>query len=173
MLGLEWKDINFKANTVTIRREAEYTTDKGHYTDTPKTDKAYRVIHLPVPIMDILKRRRIEQTEQRLKAGDLWEDSDRIFVNELGRLLGNASMYNWLRRFCESNNIPPVSIHSFRHLNASLLITSGVDPRTVSASLGHSQTSTTLNIYAHTFAEAQAQASEAIANALNLNQKKA
>lgn len=173
LLGLEWKDINFKANTVTIRREAEYTTDKGHYTDTPKTDKAYRVIHLPVPIMDILKRRRIEQTEQRLKAGDLWEDSDRIFVNELGRLLGNASMYNWLRRFCESNNIPPVSIHSFRHLNASLLITSGVDPRTVSASLGHSQTSTTLNIYAHTFAEAQAQASEAIANALNLNQKKA
>ena len=53
LLGLEWKDINFKANTVTIRREAEYTTDKGHYTDTPKTDKAYRVIHLHVPIMDI------------------------------------------------------------------------------------------------------------------------
>ena len=47
-----------------------------------------------------------------------------------------------------------------------MLINSGVDVRTVSASLGHSNTTTTLNIYAHTFEEAQAKASEAVADLL-------
>ena len=56
----------------------------------------------------------------------------------------------------------------------SLLITGGADVRTVSASLGHSQVTTTLNIYAHTFAEAQAKAGEAVAAALNFGgQRKA
>lgn len=61
-----------------------------------------------------------------------------------------------------------VSVHSFRHLNATLLIGAGTDIRTVSAVLGHSQTSTTLNIYAHSFAAQQAAASEAVANVLEL-----
>lgn len=61
-----------------------------------------------------------------------------------------------------------VNIHSFRHLNASLLITSGADVKTVSAVLGHAQTTTTLNIYAHTFAAAQAKATNAVADALDL-----
>ena len=66
-----------------------------------------------------------------------------------------------------------VNIHSFRHLNASLLINSGTDIKTVSAALGHAQTSTTLNIYAHTFAAAQAKATNAIADVLNFSKSKA
>ena len=82
--------------------------------------------------------------------------------------------YDWLELFCKRTGMRFLGIHSFRHFNASVLITSGIDARTVSASLGHSNTSTTLNIYAHTFAEAQAKASEAISSALNMTfQKKA
>lgn len=61
-----------------------------------------------------------------------------------------------------------VNIHSFCHLNASLLINSGADIKTVSTALGHTQTSTTPNIYVHTFAQAQARAADAIADALML-----
>lgn len=46
--------------------------------------------------------------------------------------------------------------------------TNGVDVKTVSTALGHSQVSTTTNIYAHTFAKVQAEASDAIAKALPL-----
>ena len=46
------------------------------------------------------------------------------------------------------------------------------DALTVSRALGHSQSTTTLNIYAHTFSTAQAKASEAIANALPLKPTK-
>lgn len=78
----------------------------------------------------------------------------------------------WFNTFCERTDMRHINIHSFRHLNASLLINTGTDVRTVSAMLGHAQTSTTLNIYAHTFAEAQAQASEAVAERLSLGKNK-
>jgi integrase len=81
--------------------------------------------------------------------------------------------FSWFDRFCGRTGMRKVSINSFRHLNTSLLISNNVDVRTVSAALGHSQTSTTLNIYAHAFAQAQARATEAIANALPLNQRHA
>ncbi len=54
----------------------------------------------------------------------------------------------------------------FRHLSATLLIGGGADVRSVSAVLGHSQTSTTMNIYAHSIAEAQARASDILENLL-------
>ena len=59
-----------------------------------------------------------------------------------------------------------LGIHAFRHLNATLLINGGADVKTVSASLGHSNVTTTLNIYAHTFEEAQARAAETVADVL-------
>ena len=62
-----------------------------------------------------------------------------------------------------------MGIHSFRHLNATLLIDAGVDVKTTSALLGHSATSTTMNIYAHSFAAAQARASEAVADILTFS----
>ena len=59
-----------------------------------------------------------------------------------------------------------------RHLNASLLINAGVDVVAVSGDLGHSQVSTTSNIYCHMFQEAQARTSNAIAEALSFDNKK-
>ena len=68
-----------------------------------------------------------------------------------------------------ANVTPWYGIHQFRHLNASLLIANHTDVRTVSAALGHSQTSTTLNIYSHAFETAQAEASAGLAAALPVN----
>ena len=80
--------------------------------------------------------------------------------------IGPHYAYQWLRDFCKEKGLPFYGIHQFRHLNASLLIYNGEDVRSVSAALGHSQTTTTLNIYTHTFEMAQARACEALAEAL-------
>lgn len=168
LLGLEWPDIDFDTGVITIRREAEYTTAKGHYTDTPKTRTSIRSVRLPEVVLDAFRERKIEQGRDRLMVGDRWQDTQRIFTNREGYQLGSASMYSWLMRFCDKNGLRKVSIHSFRHLNATLLISNGVDVKTISSLLGHSQTSTTLNIYAHALADAQARASQAIADVLAL-----
>ena len=122
--------------------------------------------------MALLQEYKTHQAADAEKLGNLWNDTDRLFTAWNGTPMHPNSPLTWLTKFCEANNLKKVNVHSFRHLNASLLITAGIDARTVSASLGHSQTSTTLNIYAHTFAQAQAKASEAIAEALPFEKKK-
>ena len=166
LLGLEWQDIDFKDHIISIRRTSLYTKEKGIFTDTTKTARSQRTLKLPLAVFEVLKRHRAAQAEERLKLGDVWHDSDRLFVNWDGQPMHPSTPYHWLMRFCEETGQRFLGVHQFRHLNATLLITSGTDARTVSAALGHSQTSTTLNIYTHTFAEAQARAGEAVAAAL-------
>ena len=74
--------------------------------------------------------------------------------------------YKFFERFCERTGMRFVNIHSFRHFNATILINNGVDIRTVQDCLGHSCATTTLNIYAHTFQEAQARAIQTISSSL-------
>lgn len=166
LLGLEWNDIDFKDHIISIRRTSLYTKETGIFTDTTKTARSQRTLKLPPAVFEILKRHRAAQAEERLKLGDVWHDSDRLFVNWDGQPMHPNTPYHWLRGFCKDTGQRFLGVHQFRHLNATLLITSGTDAKTVSAALGHSQTSTTLNIYTHTFQEAQARAGEAVAVAL-------
>ena len=170
LLGLEWKDIDFNNHTISIRRTSQYLSGRGTFTDDTKTEGSKRTLKLPLGAFDVLKKLRADQAQQRLLLGDVWENTDRLFVGDTGRPLNPNSPYHWLSRFCEQTGQRFLGIHAFRHLNASLLINSGVDVKTVSTSLGHSQISTTLDIYSHTFEEAQARASEAVADLLNKKQ---
>ncbi len=52
------------------------------------------------------------------------------------------------------------------HTSATLLISENVDIRTVSARLGHAQTSTTMNIYAHSLKELDEKAADTLGNLL-------
>ena len=61
-----------------------------------------------------------------------------------------------------------LNVHSLRHTNASLLISQGVDVRTVASLLGHAQASTTLDIYAHAFDKNKRKAQEKLGKAIGL-----
>ena len=172
MLGLEWKDVNFETNVISVRRTSNYTAKKGVYTDTPKTKKSQRSLKFPQEIMDILKEYKAEQDEQALKYGDKWVETDRLYTKWNGEPMQNGTPYFWLNEFCEKHGLPFYGIHSFRHLFASLLVNQGVDIVTVSGALGHSTISTTSNIYCHMLQEAQAKVSDAVSSALNFGIKK-
>lgn len=167
LLGLEWEDLDFDSCIVNIRRTSHYTKKDGIYTDTTKTVKSQRTLKLPECVFSVLRQYRAFQNEQRLACGSEWKETQRLFTRQTGGVMHPQTPYHWLERFCKRNQIRFLGIHQFRHLNATLLITSGVDARTVSSALGHSQVSTTLNIYSHTFAETQAKAGEAVAAALS------
>ena len=174
LLGFEWSDLDFETGVISVVRTSLFDKEQGGtFTGTPKTKGSQRSLKLPESVIDVLKEYKLEQNRQRLIMGDRWENSNRIFIADNGAPMGVDSARHWLSKFCKRNGLKTVNVHSFRHLNASLLISSGVDVKTVSAALGHSQTSTTLNIYAHSFAEQQAKASETIANALPLKPNKA
>ncbi len=171
LMGLEWKDIDFESGVVSVRRTSNYTVKTGIYTDTTKTKSSQRSMKLPQLVLDILKEHKAEQDEERQKLGTKWFECDRLFVTADGHPMHNNTTYNWLRKFCKKNDFPFRDIHSLRHFYASALINEGIDVATVSSALGHSAISTTTSIYLHAFQDANARASEAIANVLDFSKK--
>lgn len=166
LCGFEFQDFDMMEHTVSVRRASLYTAKDGIFTAPTKTAKSRRTLKLPVWVFDLVRRLQVEQITQRLALGDQWHECGRLFTKMDGSPIHPEQPYKWLKRFCADRGLPFYGIHQFRHLNASLLIFNGEDVRSVSAALGHSQTSTTLNIYAHTFETAQARACDALADAL-------
>lgn len=166
LLGLEWPDVDFESGVVTIRRTSQYTKEKGVYTDTPKTASSARSTKISPSLVELLRRYKLEQATARLGRGDLWAsewiDHPRLFTNLDGTPMQPTTTEKRLKAILERAGLPPVSLHSLRHTNATLLISGGVDVRTVAARLGHSQTSTTLNIYAETIRSAEAAAAQVL-----------
>lgn len=171
LLGLEWKDIDWDSNLISVKRTSNYTAEKGIYTDTTKTKKSKRVSKLPTYVMEMLWQLKDEQEREADKLGDKWVDTDRLFVKWNGMPMHNNTPYFWFHEFCEKNNIRFCDIHSLRHLHASLLINTGVDMVAVSGDMGHSCVATTSNIYCHMFEEARARTGNAIAEALSFDDK--
>ena len=74
----------------------------------------------------------------------------------------NATIAGWLKDFQNRNNLKRVTLHGLRHSNITMLIANGIDIKTVSGRVGHSDIKTTLNIYAHYVKESDERASHVI-----------
>ncbi|MCH5197353.1 MAG: site-specific integrase [Oscillospiraceae bacterium] len=148
-LGLTWRDINFEKNLIDINKERIYVHNQGVIVDTPKNETSVRVIKVPTCVMELLKAWKEQQNKNRLIYGDMYFVSDWVFTNILGKPFHSDSISSWFRNFIDKNNLPKIHLHSLRHTNASLLIASGIDIKTVSKRLGHSNVQTTGVIYTH------------------------
>jgi integrase len=85
-----------------------------------------------------------------------------VFTDALGRRLSPNAVTQAFYRTAKRLPLGTTSFHALRHTNATLMIGSGVDPRTAASMLGHSTPSITLSIYSHVIAGAQAQAADAV-----------
>jgi len=166
LLGLEWKDFDWDNSLMTVSRTSEWTKEKGIYTDTPKTKSSNRVLKLPAELISQLLRFREWQNDYKINLGDKWIEHDRLFTKWNGEPMGIRSPYKFFEKFCKRTGMRFVNIHSFWHFNASAMILNGVDVKTVQACLGYNDVNTTLNIYAHSFQEAQARAMTSVADCI-------
>ena len=169
LCGLEWKDVDFGNEIITVRRSSQYISGRGIITKEPKNKSSIRTNKYPSVLFKLLKDYKVWQTRERLKLGDRWNDTDRLFTTYDGLPIHPNTLNTWLKKFLENTDLPHITVHSLRHTNATLLIAGGVDIRTVSKRLGHSQTSTTLNIYTHAIQSADAMAAQTIGDILNKN----
>lgn len=162
LCGLEWEDVDFQNNLIHVSRNAVYIPGKGIETGTTKTENSERVMKLPPIVMDLLKEQRRRQLEQRLLMGDKWQDSRKVFTQPNGKPVCMSSLSKWIKDFSASIGLPPITAHSLRHTNATLLIAGGTNIRTVAGRLGHASTSTTGNIYSHAIKTADEIAADAL-----------
>ena len=159
-LGLKWTDINFQKQLIDINKELVYVHKVGVKLDTPKNDSSRRVIKVPRPVIDLLEDWKEKQAQNKATYGDMYEDSDFIFTNKVGRYLHPDTVSSWFSRFVKAHDLPPIHLHSLRHTNASIMIAKGVDLKTVSKRLGHADLQTTIMIYTHQIKTADEAASQ-------------
>ena len=171
LLGLEWHDINFDTNTIQIRRSSQYLPDRGIYEDGVKNDTSDRVMKISQSAAEDLKTWRALQRKRAFEMGDRWHSSDRLFTTDEGLPLHPDVLTSWFTDFVKAHSdvLPPVTIHSLRHTNATLQIAAGVPITTVAKRLGHANTVTTSKIYAHAIKSADEAAAETLDNLLNPN----
>lgn len=151
--GLDEEDVDLEKRELHIRRTRNVETG-GLYVDTPKSLSSTRSVAFPEALATEIRRLLIYHKKQRLKCGALWEGSPALIKSAAGGSMHPNYPGSYLAKFCKRNNLPHTHMHALRHTHASLMKWMGYDVLDVSAQLGHSQKSTTLNIYSHLFENA-------------------
>ena len=154
ILGLKWDKVDFEANRIHICNSVLYAHDIGIYESTPKTATSTRYITLPPETMQLLRQYRACQREERFRLGEYYQDQGFLFAQDHGGPMNPDTVTDWLAKFSKRHGLPHINPHAFRHTMASMLYFNGVDSVSISKRLGHSQVSTTANIYAHVMEEA-------------------
>lgn len=167
LCGLEWKDIDWANHMISVRRSSQYLPGKGIFTKETKTVTSDRTIKLPSQAFDLLKEYRMWQLEHRFKAGDRWEDTDRIFTKADGTAIHPDTVTEYFRLFIAKTDLPQISIHSLRHTNITLQIAAGVPLRTVSYRAGHSSTQVTGVVYSHVIRSSEEKAAQILEDILD------
>ena len=165
ILALKWEDVDFENNTVAVTKAAAMV--KGEQiVKVPKTRNSYRVVSIPHSVTEKLRKLQLEQTRYRLSVGDYWQGEGWIFTQDDGRMMNYSTPYKSLQDIlthynadkAEADKLPMIPFHGLRHTTATLQIAAGTDVRTVSSIMGHRETSTTMNIYAHNLKTAEQEA---------------
>lgn len=149
LMGLEWQDVDFKNGIICINRSSQYLSDMGVFTKTPKTESSIREIAIPEFIISLLEEYKLWYEEQKSIYGELWTNSDRLFVQADGKPMHPSSISKWFVRYVSTIGLPVINFHGLRHTNATLLISQNIDVAVVATRLGHAQITTTFNFYVH------------------------
>ena len=149
LMGLEWQDIDLKTGIVSINRSSQYLADKGVFTKTPKTESSIRDVAIPDFVVSLLEEYRLWYEMQKSIYGELWTDSNRLFVQSNGKPMHPSTISKWFVKFVKDIGLPVINFHGLRHTNATLLISQNIDVAVVAARLGHAQITTTFNFYVH------------------------
>ena len=162
LCGLQWRDFDFKAGTLTVRRNLQYSTAKGVYAATPKSGKT-RVVDIGPDVLALLRQLRDEQASSCISKWVFTQDGS-------PEPMFPQSPTKYFRTFGKKYGIEDFHPHKLRHSFASIAITSGADIASVSQKLGHADKSTTLRMYTHADQESMKRASDIFRDALKAEQ---
>jgi integrase len=157
VLGLRWQDIDFDEGIIHIR-QALVEIDHKPALAEPKTAASKRELPLLPHLADILAAHRLTSPKY---ADDL------VFHTREGNPVDAQSLLRTFYSLSKKAGLPKICLHSIRHTVATLLKDSGVTPKDAQAILGHSNISTTLQIYTHSSAESKTSAMNMLAASLN------
>ena len=114
----------------------------------------------------MLRAHHRSQAQERLRCGSSWSDSGFVFVTEDGCSLTPWRISMAFQQLRRRAGLPQIPLHGLRHTYATLALATGVNPRIVSARLGHATVALTLDVYSHVLPQADQAAADRIAELL-------
>ena len=141
LMALTWNDIDFDSGILNINKTVYTSLDEnGNWrtiTDSPKT----RTSNREIPLSDDMLLMLMEMKER--------SNSEFILSHEDGEPISQR-LYRWrFNKMLDDLGIRHLNFHALRHTFATRAIESGMDVKTLSEILGHSNAAVTLNVYTH------------------------
>ena len=155
VLGLKWDAIDFQQNTITIKHTLTSCKIDGKKvevaTDTTKTKSSRRTLPLIPQFREMLLQRWEMQEEYKRVCGNCYNTKylDYICVDEMGNIIPPHYVTEAFPKLLARHGMRHIRFHDLRHTCASMLLKNGVPMKQIQEWLGHSDFSTTANIYAH------------------------
>lgn len=169
IIGLRWCDVDFSNKTISINHNVRYMENKEtkvfeFHISTPKTKAGNRIIPMTNTVFDIFSNEWKRQQANGMCKANVDGYTDFVFFNQNGHLHNNTTLNRALKRIVKSYNnaekiaaklehreavlLPPISCHTLRHTFASRLCENVTNLKFIQTIMGHSDVTTTMNIYA-------------------------
>ncbi len=157
ILALTEKDICFDNFSIsinkTISKSKHFKNEKNYETKivitNPKSNSSIRTVYFNPSISNDIKKYISLEKERYLKFGTRYTSNTLIFTNRKFGLIYSTSINYSLTKLLQKCNINASGFHIFRHTSGSKLYEMGVNIKTISEQLGHSNVNITSNIYVH------------------------
>lgn len=146
ILGLSWEDVNVEASEIHVCHTLCKTTGK---LKSPKTASSNRVVAIDSQLMSDLMRWKAMQARYLLSLGISQNGTTPLITNEAGGRMDGGNLNRWWRSFCKRHGFEGLRIHDLRHTHATMLVSSGLNIKSVSSRIGHASVGITLDLYSH------------------------
>ena len=157
IVGLQWHNFDFEHNTFTIAHTVTTYRKNGkgkvsrYAKDKTKNKSSLRTL----PLIPLFREKLLALKDKQKFERELFKSSyvqdyiGYVYVNEIGELIHPDYISTEFPKFLRKHGLRKIRFHDTRHSCASLLLRNGVSMKQIQAWLGHSDYSTTANLYAH------------------------
>lgn len=149
--GLRWEYVDLENRILHIVEVRTAAGDNNNIVKEPKTKNSRRTLHIVDEVYEVLVAHKEWQEKRKELLGDLYHESDYVFVRDDGKPYRVNSVSEHFSDFLKRNGMPKIRLHDLRHTFASVMYEAGVDLKAISEMMGHSDIGTTSRIYTHMF----------------------
>ena len=171
LLGIEMQDVDLTECTIKIR-QTRYSGGGGESRyDTPKTLKSLRTVSFPAAIKPAIIKLMSHYSDRAIALGNEWHASTALFRGPYGKPIPSTQPLKKLHSLQEKYGLKKITLHQLRHTNVSLMISMGLDIKTIQERGGYSNSSTPLNIYGHLFKNQDARIAQDLYDAVTKTER--
>lgn len=166
LIALRWENVDLENKTVNICENRVEAAHGEVITKSPKSAAGIRTIPLSPSLVTLLKNHYKEFLKKQFKYGIGHNKDDYVICQPNGKPYKPFSFSKKFRTLLEKNNLEHIRLHDLRHLNASIMLSQGISPKVAQQRLGHSDFSTTMNIYSHVMKSVENEAAQKLDDVL-------